>query len=657
MTTIPAISEYTGTVPNKATQTKDAFANAVQPFLTWVDTNFVPEYNLTKTALNTLAGEISAAVTAIDTDATTATTQAGIATTKAGEASTSAANALASQNATAAMLDSFDDRYLGAKTSNPTLDNDGNPLQDGALFYQNTAPKGLHIYDIELVQWINTGFTPTNHSGLSGLMNDDHTQYHNDTRGDARYYTKSQVDSVVSTATVKEFTANGTIEVGDTITLNSDGTVSAVTGAIEALGSAVTTGSAGRVKHVTALSSSRILVVYTVNATGNTWAIIGTVSGMSITFGTAYLLAGSTGVEQIYFVLLFNNGKLLVGSSTHVRWLTVTGTVVTSIDTGLAVGSLFEAVKIDESRVMFTRSSRDANNEYYSIGTISGDVITMGTTYALSHSSYPAVVQSSDLRLIATDKVLVSFGSNNSTLYLLAVVATISGTVITFGTQLLIAGSTTFGQGGNFIKLNTMANGKFLLTYANDGSRAVILNVSGTTITEVTALKFTTATNYDQTTVTLDGSTFYYYYTDYGDTQKLKVIILDTSNSVLTAGTPTILDSGTLNITDIYGNTVAIVDGKAIIGYSVQVGANYTRVHQPLVSNVKNLIGTANTAALNGALVKANLLGSVQDGFVGLIANSTYYVDVAGNLTTVATGNIQIGRAISTTKLLITKGV
>jgi len=32
------------------------------------------------------------------------------------------------------------------------------------------------------------------HSNLGGLGNDDHTQYHNDTRGDARYYTKTLLD-------------------------------------------------------------------------------------------------------------------------------------------------------------------------------------------------------------------------------------------------------------------------------------------------------------------------------------------------------------------------------------------------------------------------------------------------------------------------------
>lgn len=36
------------------------------------------------------------------------------------------------------------------------------------------------------------------HGALNGLENDDHPQYHNDARGDARYYTKSQVDGALA---------------------------------------------------------------------------------------------------------------------------------------------------------------------------------------------------------------------------------------------------------------------------------------------------------------------------------------------------------------------------------------------------------------------------------------------------------------------------
>lgn len=63
-----------------------------------------------------------------------------------GAASTSANNAQASATAAAASYDSFDDRYLGAKTSNPTLDNDSNALLEGALYW-NTVAKEMRVYN------------------------------------------------------------------------------------------------------------------------------------------------------------------------------------------------------------------------------------------------------------------------------------------------------------------------------------------------------------------------------------------------------------------------------------------------------------------------------------------------------------------------------
>lgn len=69
-----------------------------------------------------------------------------LAQTKAAEALASANNALASANAAAASFDSFDDRYLGAKSANPTLDNDGQPLLTGALYF-NTVASELRIYN------------------------------------------------------------------------------------------------------------------------------------------------------------------------------------------------------------------------------------------------------------------------------------------------------------------------------------------------------------------------------------------------------------------------------------------------------------------------------------------------------------------------------
>lgn len=64
-----------------------------------------------------------------------------------------AAKAQSAQLAAEAALDAFDDRYLGSFVSDPTLDNDGNPLTDGAIYF-NTSSNELKVYDLGNVVWL-----------------------------------------------------------------------------------------------------------------------------------------------------------------------------------------------------------------------------------------------------------------------------------------------------------------------------------------------------------------------------------------------------------------------------------------------------------------------------------------------------------------------
>ena len=50
-------------------------------------------------------------------------------------------------------FDNFDDKYLGSKSSDPTVDNDGNALIDGALYYDTTS-NNLKVYDLGTTTWI-----------------------------------------------------------------------------------------------------------------------------------------------------------------------------------------------------------------------------------------------------------------------------------------------------------------------------------------------------------------------------------------------------------------------------------------------------------------------------------------------------------------------
>lgn len=77
--------------------------------------------------------------------ATAAASSASAAASSASSASSAASSAASAQSAaeaardqTLTAFDNFDDRYLGTKASDPTLDNDGNALVAGALYFNST---------------------------------------------------------------------------------------------------------------------------------------------------------------------------------------------------------------------------------------------------------------------------------------------------------------------------------------------------------------------------------------------------------------------------------------------------------------------------------------------------------------------------------------
>lgn len=94
----------------------------------------------TKTSGPVAGGEYSAKY-----HATAASSSANSASSSASSASSAQVAAESARDATLAAFDSFDDRYLGTKTSDPTVDNDGNPLLAGALYF-NSVSGGMKVY-------------------------------------------------------------------------------------------------------------------------------------------------------------------------------------------------------------------------------------------------------------------------------------------------------------------------------------------------------------------------------------------------------------------------------------------------------------------------------------------------------------------------------
>tara|TARA_X000000368_G_scaffold319380_1_gene256578 strand:- start:1838 stop:4126 length:2289 start_codon:yes stop_codon:yes gene_type:complete len=138
---------------------------------------------LNNTTLSTLEQAIATKATAAATSATNAKTSETNAATSATQAlasknaaatseSNASGSATASANsatAAAASYDAFDDRYLGNKTSDPTVDNDGNALLTGALYFK-TTDNILRVYTGSA--WVTVKPTAAEQVKINTVAND-----------------------------------------------------------------------------------------------------------------------------------------------------------------------------------------------------------------------------------------------------------------------------------------------------------------------------------------------------------------------------------------------------------------------------------------------------------------------------------------------------
>jgi len=129
-----------------------------------------------ETNAETAETNAAASASAASTSASNAATSASEASTSATNASNSAGSAATAQSAAEsardsalAAYDSFDDRYLGVKASAPTLDNDGDALVAGALYFDSTSQK-MQLYTGSI--WVDAYTTGTSFLAVANNLSD-----------------------------------------------------------------------------------------------------------------------------------------------------------------------------------------------------------------------------------------------------------------------------------------------------------------------------------------------------------------------------------------------------------------------------------------------------------------------------------------------------
>ena len=365
------------------------------------------------TAAATSATSAAASATAAATSAasaltsqTAAATSATSAANSATAAATSAADALTSANSAATTYDNFDDRYLGAKSSAPTTDNDGNPLLTGALYFNSTLA-AMYVWtgtawsvmatsgDIESVT-AGTGLTGGGASGAVTVALDTSSVYvvPSQTGNSGKYLTTNGTSA--SWGTVAGYLAptigTTTITSGTTVSTLTSVTLSnaSLTGTVTAGGSAGTSGYvlsttgtgvqwaavAGSLAQPTEPSSpsdgqiwvdtdgtaliNQVLRWSKAPANGTT-----TLSGND---DNSVPLTYSVGYEQV-----FQNGALLARGSDY----TATNGTSISLTNASVTGDIFEVFASQPVAISDVYTQTQANSAFISksLTTTTGDII------------------------------------------------------------------------------------------------------------------------------------------------------------------------------------------------------------------------------------------------------------------------------------------
>jgi len=262
-----------------------------------------------------------------------------------------------------------------------------------------------------------------------------------------------------------EFVASGTLGSGVTVALQSDGTVSAVSGRDGGTGTAAIfeTGITIDTSIACDPTNSKIVVGYRDDSNGGYGtAVVGTVSGTTITFGTPVLYAGSLQTDFTTTVFDANSEKF----------------------------------------VIFYRSG--ANNYGYSVvGTVSGTSISFGTPVVFNSANTQYFSGTYDS---ANNKSIICF-SDRGTTYPTAMVGTVSGTSISFGAKGVLA-----SVDGRFdpssVTFDSVSN-KVIGAYRNSSNEygyTAIGTVSGTSISFGTAVSFNTSSSTNSITSVFDST-------------------------------------------------------------------------------------------------------------------------------------------------------
>jgi len=461
--------------------------------------------------------------------------------------------------------------------------------------------------------------------------------------------------------------ASGSITAGKPLIVEADGDVAQIAVSAAASGTAVVFESASLVDVSIAYDSNAQKVVIFYNDAGNSYygtAIVGTVdpSDNSISYGTAVVFE-SASTSPIAATFDSSNNKVVIayGDGGNSNYGTaIVGTVSgTSISFGSATvyesaNSPGPSITYDANAGKVVIAYTDNGNSNYGtsiVGTVSGTSISFGTAVVFESASteYTGIAYDSD-----SQKVVIGYRDGGNSNAGTAIVGTVSGTSISFGSAAVF-------DTANSIRIAVSYDSsaqKIVIAYRDSGSddegMAVVGTVSGTSISFGTPAEFDAKSDYVNSVYNTTDQKVIIAYQDRAD-DYLKAVECTISGTSISFTTP--FTFATANITYL-GAAYDSNANRTVLGYRDGSNSDYGTAVVFAASSTnltsENYIGIAEYAAADTETATVLIKGGVSTTQSSLTPGQTYFVQGDGTIGTSADSpSVTAGTAVTSTKLIV----
>ena len=478
-----------------------------------------------------------------------------------------------------------------------------------------------------------------------------------------------------NTARKVQAVASGALASGDTVVVNADGTVSVAAAVSASTGSksAFNSINTSFCTSVFDSSNNKHIIVYR-SGTATRYIVATVASNGSVSYGTDAQIDNSDN-DSIAACFDSTNNRIVIvfrygGDSNHgyARVGSLSGTTVS-----WGNPTEFNNANTGDISISFDSTAGKVVIGYFNYGNSQYGTAIVGTVSGTSISFGTAVVYNSqitrDNRAIydsANDKTVIAFRDRYETSndFGLAIVGTISGTGISFGSSQRFSSASTGGV-DHVLGTFDSSNNKIFIAYKNmvgnaNSGTAVVGTVSGTSITFGTPVEFDAGTFGEEPEcvfdtnankviiaykVTVSGSYSNHGYAIAGAVSGTSITFdPKVAYNAATTRYPAISFDSNVN-----KNLIPFSDGG-----NSEYG--YTNTFSPISTNLtaENYIGIASNGYATGQAATINAKGFIDDNQSSLTAGQSYYVQTNGDLgLTAADPSVFAGTAVSATKLIV----